>query len=63
MTADRPEQLRTPVTFDWPGKKLHADRPLSYHTGVTVAEVLGRLAVTDPRWQIVGSALMEASLP
>jgi hypothetical protein len=59
VTASRPEQLRTLVPFTWPGKKLQANQPLTWYPGVTVAEVLSRLAAVDPQWRVSGGALLE----
>jgi hypothetical protein len=59
VTADPPEALQRPVSFTWPPKQLAVEHPLSYFTGITVAEVLGRLAVVEPHWQICGSAVLE----
>ena len=59
VTAERPEQLSTPISFTWPTKKLQPDQPLTYHTGVTVWEVLDRLATLNPRWRVAGDAVFK----
>lgn len=59
VSADKPELLRAPISFTWPGKKLNPEEPLTYFTGITVSEVIARLAVTDPRWRCVGDANLE----